>query len=34
MLCVETTNAGEDRVLLPPGGMHRLVSEIFASPLG
>jgi D-hexose-6-phosphate mutarotase len=34
MLCVETTNAGEDRVLLPPGGVHRLVSEIFASPLG
>lgn len=34
MLCVETTNAGEDRVLLPPAGVHRLVSEIFVTPLG
>ncbi len=34
MLCVETVNAAEDRVLLAPGGSHRLVSEIFATPLG
>lgn len=30
MLCVETTNAGEDRILLTPGGVHTLVSEILA----
>jgi len=34
MLCVETTNAAEDRVLLAPGGTHRMVSEIAVSPLG
>ncbi|MEW6765623.1 MAG: D-hexose-6-phosphate mutarotase [Pseudomonadota bacterium] len=33
MLCVETVNAAEDRVILAPGGSHRMVSEIFAAPL-
>jgi len=33
MLCVETVNAAEDRVLLAPGDAHRMVSEIFAAPL-
>ncbi|MEW6444647.1 MAG: D-hexose-6-phosphate mutarotase [Pseudomonadota bacterium] len=33
MVCVETVNAAEDRVLLAPGGTHRMVCEIHVTPL-
>ena len=33
MLCVETTNADRDAVVLPPGGSHCLRTAICTEPL-
>ncbi len=34
MVCVETANAAENAVSLPPGGEHRLLAVIAVEPLG
>lgn len=33
-VCVETANAGDERIALPPGGRHRLTVEIAAQAAG
>lgn len=33
-VCVETANAGDERITLPPGGQHRLTVEIAAHAAG
>lgn len=33
MVCVETANAGNDRVTVPPGEVHRLIARYEVEPL-